>query len=145
MLKRKTILAVDDIIPCLTMTKQILEPSYDVYLAKSIGSARIILKVVPVDLILLDIEMPGMSGFEFFDFIRDNPKYSVIPVIFVSSHATRDMFVRVMEAGAKDFLVKPVAPQVLLEKVNSFFDETVVEVDREHLVKGFMNLSRIYS
>jgi DNA-binding response OmpR family regulator len=119
MTKRETILAIDDTIPCLTMTKQILENRYDVYLAKSIDSALVILKITRIDLILLDVEMPGMSGFEFIHFLQNTPNHSDIPVIFISSYSTQDMFVKARDAGARDFLVKPVSPEDLLEKIET--------------------------
>jgi putative two-component system response regulator len=112
-------LAIDDIIPCLTITKQILENHHNVYLAKSIDSAMVILKIAKIDLILLDIEMPGMSGLEFIDFLQNTPNHSDIPVIFISSDGTQDMLVKAMDAGAKGFLVKPVSPESLLEKIDT--------------------------
>jgi putative two-component system response regulator len=141
---RRTILAIDDIIPCLTMTKQILESQYDVYLAKSVGSAMIILKIARIDLILLDIEMPEMSGLDFFDVLQNAPRYSNIPVIFISSHATKDTFIRAIDAGAKDFLVKPVSPTNLVEKIETAFTRRPEgEINRELLLKGLITLSGI--
>jgi putative two-component system response regulator len=143
---RKTILAVDDIIPCLTMTKQMLEDHYEVYLAKSIDSAMVILKIAKIDLILLDMEMPGMSGLEFIDFLRNTPKHNEIPVIFISSCAARDIFLKAMDAGAKDFLVKPVSPESLREKIETLFrkkpeGEFKAEMSRDRLSGGLMPLT----
>jgi CheY-like chemotaxis protein len=119
---KKTILAVDDILPSLNTVRKILEGPFEVCLAKSIEIASLILKTTKIDLILLDIEMPEMSGFEYLKHLQDIPQYSHIPVIFVTSHATKDFIVQAMSSGAKDFIVKPIIPQALLEKINAVFD-----------------------
>jgi putative two-component system response regulator len=143
MMERKTVLAIDDIIPCLTMTKQILENHYNVYLAKCIDSAMVILKIAKIDLILLDIDMPGMSGLEFIQFLQDTSKYCDIPVIFMSSYATKDMFMKAIDAGAKDFLVKPVLPENLFEKIEAAFKKPDETIDKKDMIKGLMTLSGI--
>jgi CheY-like chemotaxis protein len=116
---RKAILAVDDIIPSLKATGKILENVFDVYLAKSAKMASRALKANRVDLILLDIEMPEVSGFEYMEQLQQTPQYRDIPVIFVSSHATREFFTQAINSGAKDFIVKPVSPDVLIGKIRA--------------------------
>jgi putative two-component system response regulator len=145
MMERKTVLAIDDIIPCLTMTKQILENHYNVYLAKCIDSAMVILKIARIDLILLDIEMPDMSGLEFIQFLQNTSKYCDIPVIFISSYATKDMFMKAIDAGAKDFLVKPVSPETLFEKIEAAFKKPDESIDKGRLIKGLMALGAMRS
>jgi PleD family two-component response regulator len=121
--RKKVILAVDDIIPSLKTTGKILENIFDVCLAKSIETASRVLKTTKVDLILLDIEMPEMSGFEYMEQLQRTPQYRDIPVIFVSSHATREFFTQAISFGAKDFIVKPVSPKILIEKVCTVLGE----------------------
>ncbi|MDR1446945.1 MAG: response regulator [Treponema sp.] len=116
--KKKIILAIDDTILSLNVIKKILEGDFDVCLAKSIETASMVLKTNKVDLILLDIEMPEMSGFEYLKQLRQIPQYGGIPVIFVTSHATKEFFVQAMSSGAKDFIVKPVSSDILLEKIH---------------------------
>jgi putative two-component system response regulator len=120
---RKTILAVDDIVTVLTMIRKILDNTYEVCLAKSAEIALTILNSNKVDLILLDIDMPEMSGFDFLSSLRENPRFTDIPVIFVTAHATRDFIVQANKAGAKDFVVKPVTPTILLAKINAVLEE----------------------
>jgi putative two-component system response regulator len=122
MRKMKTILAIDDILPNLSIIKNILEGSFEVCLAKSAETASLILKTNKIDLILLDIEMPGMSGFDYLKQLRESSKYRHIPVIFVTSHATKNFFVEAMNAGARDFIVKPISPPVLMEKIYAVFE-----------------------
>jgi PleD family two-component response regulator len=121
--KRKLILAIDDIIPSLNMTKQILADDFDVCLAKSIKMASTILKTNQVNLILLDIEMPEMSGFEYLEQLRKTPQYRDIPVVFITFHATKEFLVQAMNSGAKDFIVKPVSSGILKEKIHAILDE----------------------
>jgi PleD family two-component response regulator len=118
---KKIILAVDDMPPNLTAMRTILSHDFDIRLVKSAGTALVMLNTVKVDLMLVDIEMPEMSGFELVDRMRNNPEHpeqKEIPVIFVTSHETPDMVEQVVSRGA-GYVVKPVVPRVLLEKVIS--------------------------
>jgi PleD family two-component response regulator len=115
--KRRVVLVIDDIIPSLKSTEKILENTFDVRLAKSIETASRILKTNSVDLILLDIEMPEMSGLEYMKQLREIPQYRDIPIIFVTSHSTREFFTQAMSSGARDFIVKPVSQNILIEKI----------------------------
>jgi CheY-like chemotaxis protein len=79
------------------------------------------LNTVKADLLLVDIEMPEMSGFEFVDQLRNNaehPEQKDIPVIFVTSHEAPDVIEQAVSRGA-GYVVKPVVPQVLLDKVRA--------------------------
>jgi putative two-component system response regulator len=119
---KKIILAVDDMPMNLTAIRTILHNDFDIRLAKSAKTALAMLNTVKADLILLDIEMPEMSGFEFLEYLRttaEYPEYRRIPVIFVTSHATEDFIARAASSGAEDYVVKPIVPAVLLEKVNA--------------------------
>ncbi|MFP3090812.1 response regulator [Treponema sp. TIM-1] len=121
---KKIILAVDDMPLNLTAIRTILRDNFDIRLAKSPIAALAILNSVKVDLALVDIEMPEMSGFEFVEQLRNNPGYSEqkdIPIIFVTSHETPDVIERIVSCGA-GYVVKPVVPRILLEKVNSILN-----------------------
>jgi putative two-component system response regulator len=118
---KKIILAVDDMPLNLTAIKTILHDDFDIRLAKSAGMALVMLDTIKADLILADIEMPEMSGFELVDRLRNNsghPGQKDIPVIFVTSHETQDIVEQAVSRGA-GYMVKPIVPRVLLEKVNS--------------------------
>jgi PleD family two-component response regulator len=115
---KKIILAVDDMPVNLTAIRIVLYNDFDIRLAKSAGTALAMLNTIKVDLILADIEMPEMSGFELVDQVRNNPEQKDIPVIFVTSHETPDIVEQVVSRGA-GYVVKPVVSRVLLEKVKS--------------------------
>ena len=117
--ERKVILAVDDMGLNLRTIKLALEDSFRVLLAKSGDMALTLTKVEQIDLILLDIEMPEMSGFDFMQRLKtDITANEIPPVIFVTAHASPELLYRAKLAGAVGYVVKPFDPDVLREKVN---------------------------
>jgi diguanylate cyclase (GGDEF)-like protein len=71
------------------------------------------------DLVLLDAEMPGMSGFELCHLMKADADLREIPVIFVTGHGESDVEVRAFESGAVDFITKPLNETVLLARVRT--------------------------
>ncbi|MFK5925308.1 MAG: response regulator [Desulfuromusa sp.] len=69
------------------------------------------------DLILLDIMLPGLKGDQFLTLIRANQKFVQIPVIIISAKSSEGDIVRILEAGADDYLTKPFSMKVLLAKI----------------------------
>jgi CheY-like chemotaxis protein len=122
--EKKIILAVDDASMNLRTLKVILENKYDVRLAKSGELALEILKSARVKLVLLDIEMPGMTGFDVIDAMKKMPGCENIPAIFITSHATPDLIMAAYDHGAGDYIVKPINPDVLLNKVRTLLIKT---------------------
>ena len=121
MRKTKIILVVDDMIENLTFLRSMLKDYFDVRLAKSGKIALTLLENLKVDLILLDIEMPGMSGFEFLRRLDtdDDSMNKKTPVIFVTSHADRDLINDAINSGAKDYILKPVNAELLFKKIEN--------------------------
>jgi CheY-like chemotaxis protein len=117
----KRILAVDDVVTNLSLIGGILSPYYKVSMAKTTDQALRILYTTEIDLILLDIEMPDMNGFEFMDYLRQSPKTGNIPVIFVTSHSNRDYVNKAVSKGAVNFVSKPINHDILLGRVRSVF------------------------
>jgi CheY-like chemotaxis protein len=115
---KPVILAVDDMPLNLTAIKTILQHDYDIRLAKSPVAALTMLETVRVDLALVDVEMPEMSGFEFVERLRNSGGQGGLPIIFVTSHETPDIVGRIASSGA-GYVVKPVIPGALLEKVRA--------------------------
>ena len=73
------------------------------------------------DLILSDIQMPIMNGIEATIIIRENPKYSKIPIIALSAHSSQEDINEILNAGANDYLVKPVKKDEIIEKINKWY------------------------
>jgi putative two-component system response regulator len=111
------ILVVDDNLSSLRQIGAQLEESYDVSLAKSGALAlRICMKEKP-DLILLDVEMPDMDGFETLRRLRLNRYLGSIPVIFLTGNHDTGAEVRGLRSGARDFITKPVEKSILLHRI----------------------------
>jgi len=120
MTEKKIILAVDDMPENLMQLGSLLESYFDVRLARSADMAFNVLNRTKVDLILLDIVMPEMLGFDFLNLLRSgNSINKKTPVIFVTSHADIEIIGRAIKAGAKDYIVKPIVAETLYKKINS--------------------------
>jgi CheY-like chemotaxis protein len=112
----KSILAVDDISITLNMLKAALADTGFKFHGVTSGAAALdfISKFTP-DLFVLDIEMPNMNGFELAGNIREAGHFA--PIIFLTGNTARDYLLKAVKAGAIDFIVKPVNPERIVEKV----------------------------
>jgi CheY-like chemotaxis protein len=119
MVGKKIVLAVDDVSMNLRTMKVILEGTYDVRVAKSGQLALDLLKTGQIDLVLLDIEMPNMSGFEVIDNMKRIPECRDTPVIFITAHATPDLILAAYSHGAGDYIVKPLNAEILHNKIQA--------------------------
>jgi putative two-component system response regulator len=117
MTRPATVLAVDDESTNLQLLRQILQDHYRLLFAKD-GARAIELAVAEKpDLILLDVMMPGMTGYDVCQVLKANPITSAIPVIFVTALTDATDEVDGFEAGAVDFISKPVSPAVVKARV----------------------------
>nr|WP_314628144.1 hybrid sensor histidine kinase/response regulator [uncultured Noviherbaspirillum sp.] len=118
------ILVVDDVEQNLVAIEALLtRPGVTVLKANSGVAALEILLVQEVALILLDVQMPNMNGFELAELVRGNPQTRHIPLIFLTAAINEPQrSFRGYQAGAVDFLHKPVEPDVLRSKVNVFVE-----------------------
>ena len=111
--ERKKIFLVDDTEFSLIRTKQILKDFYTVYtLDSSTGMFDLLRKVKP-DLIVLDINMPGMDGYEALKMLKNDERYADIPVIFLSGRVDEDSIIKGLSLGAVDHVTKPYEPKAL--------------------------------
>ncbi|MDR0730949.1 MAG: response regulator [Treponema sp.] len=111
------ILVVDDNLSSLKQIGAQLGENYEVSLAKSGALALQICMQEKPDLILLDIEMPGMDGFETLKRLRLNRYLGSIPVIFLTGNHDTETEVRGLQSGARDFITKPVEKSILLHRI----------------------------
>ena len=118
---RKRILVVDDDSMNLVRTKMILGQDYVVLVAESGIAALEKLKVEKVDMVLLDIDMPGMNGIETFEQMKDLELD--IPVIFLTASGLEEDVVSAIRLGAVNYLKKPFRPQELLKRVTQEFEK----------------------
>ena len=118
---QKRILVVDDDDMNLMRTKRILGKEYDVYLTSSGPEALDILKHKMIDLVLLDIVMPNMNGFETFERMKEFAAGT--PVIFLTASGEEDNVLNAIRLGAVNYLKKPYRPQELLTRVAQELDK----------------------
>jgi len=118
---KKIILAIDDNAIQLKLFRKTLSPNYNVRLAKSASEAFGLIKEIHVDLFLLDMEMPSISGFEFLHELRKIPMYMSVPVIIVTGHNEPEFLEAANNSSAAGVLIKPVKPQILLETIEKAF------------------------
>lgn len=117
--KRKILIIDDEEISC-SVLKRILETRYDVLTA---GNGREALEIMneqkyDISLILLDLMMPVMDGYEFLDYIMKDAQFSVIPVIVTTARDQDEDEIRCLEHGAVDFVSKPYHPEVVRKRVD---------------------------
>ncbi|MDR3301506.1 MAG: response regulator [Spirochaetaceae bacterium] len=121
-IKKKTILGVDDMPEMLTNINAILKKDYDVRTAIDVQSALKILETTKIDLLLLDVEMPTLSGFDFFEKLQKDEALKDIPVVFITANADDETAQKAIKKGVQGYLTKPVSPAALLDAVAFFLD-----------------------
>ena len=121
----KTIFVVDDNDTNLAVAENALEAYYRVITLPSAAKMFAFLEKVVPDLILLDIEMPEMGGFEALQHLKTNHQYEDIPVIFLTILTDPNIEARGFELGAVDFITKPFATAVLRNRI-----KTHLHIDR---------------
>jgi len=119
---KKTIFVVDDNDTNLTMAKEALKDNYRVMTLPSAAKMFALLEKIKPDLILLDIEMPEMDGFEALNLLKDNAAQMDIPVIFLTSMTDASIEVRGFQLGVVDFITKPFSTPVLQNRIKTHLD-----------------------
>jgi len=114
---KKIVLGIDDNLQQLSEFKSILVPQYDLRVVKSASEAIAFLIRNTADVILLDIEMPNISGFEFLSDLKKIPTFADTPVIIVSGNTGQDFYNTAKNSGVVDVLIKPVKPDILISTI----------------------------
>ncbi len=118
---RKRILVVDDDGMMLRTMKNWLSKNYDVYMANSGMNAISLLAKNHVDLILLDYEMPVVSGLQVFEMLKSEENTANIPVIFLTAKDDKETVMKVLAAKPEKYLLKTMPPESLIKSVDDFF------------------------
>jgi len=116
---KPTVMAVDDSPEILMIMKSILENNYSLKLFGNSIEALDYALANPPDLILLDIMMPDMDGYQFCRLIKANPKLVDIPVIFITAKNEAEYVGYGFSVGASDYLQKPINAPLLISRVNT--------------------------
>jgi putative two-component system response regulator len=115
--ERPTILVVDDMPENLRVMTGLLKDRYKVQVATSGERALKLVAENPPDLVLLDIMMPGMDGYEVCRRLVADPKTSDIPIIFLTGRTQVEDEQMGFELGAADYITKPASPPIVLARV----------------------------
>ncbi|MDS4027958.1 MAG: two-component system response regulator [Candidatus Contendobacter sp.] len=119
-LEKRTILVVDDTLENLTLMADVLKDYYKVKVANNGEKA---LKIAygdnPPDLILLDIMMPGLSGYDVCKLLKSDPRIRHIPIIFLTAMTGTEDEKRGLDMGADDYIIKPINPPIVLARVKT--------------------------
>ena len=137
---RKTIMIVDDNSTNLAMGKDMLKEDYKVY---PIPSGEILLdlleNIIP-DLLLLDIEMPKMNGYDIIKILKANPQWAQIPVIFLTVRSDEQSELEGLRLGAIDYVLKPFSATLLRKRIEN---QLAIESQKRQLQEFNDNLAEI--
>ena len=138
--ERSKIFLVDDVEYSLLRTKQFLKDYYTVFTLDSVMSMYDLLEKVIPDLILLDINMPGIDGYQALGKLKADEKYSKIPVIFLSAKDDEESIIKGLGLGAVDYIPKPYTPKDMLDRIAKNLS---LDADKEELqIDTDKNLSK---
>jgi putative two-component system response regulator len=118
--RRPTVLIVDDAPENIELMSSLLQPSLRTTAARSGEAALLQCSAdTPPDLVLLDVMMPGMDGYEVCRRLKDNPATNGIPVIFITARSDVEDEQRGLDLGAVDYITKPISPPILAARVRT--------------------------
>ena len=115
----KTIFVVDDNDTNLAMAEDALEDHFNVMTLPSAEKMFSLFEKIIPDLILLDIEMPVMNGFEALERLKSDKSWSGIPVLFLTGTSNASIEEKGKTLGVAGVIIKPFTPSLLLERINS--------------------------
>ncbi|CAD5966237.1 Response regulator MprA [Planktothrix tepida] len=119
---KSTILAVDDSIPMQKLIKQILENHYHLILANNTIEALTVLHQESIDLMLLDISMPGIDGLELCRILRGLPNFNHLPIIMLTARDEIQDQVKGKLSGATEYLTKPFCKNKLIDTIDQLLN-----------------------
>lgn len=108
---------VDDILENLELYNDLLSPTFEIKLIQKPMELIAHLETNSTDLVLLDIHMPDINGFELYERLKN--KHPELPVIFLSSDPSEDALVKGLNLGADDFILKPVSLKELVARIKN--------------------------
>jgi CheY-like chemotaxis protein len=124
------ILVVEDNERNLKLLRDVLEyAGYDVRVARTAEDGITLAVKEPPDLVLMDLQLPGMDGMEALRRLRENPRTAGIPVVAVTAQAMKHDRERVLDAGFDGYVEKPISVRVFPDQVRSFLPDEEVRTE----------------
>jgi two-component system sensor histidine kinase/response regulator len=140
------IMMIDDEVSNLQIVKIILMREHfqsELLLYDNGRDALDYLRGHPVDLILLDLAMPGMDGFEVMHRLHENPATSEIPVIFLSAYQETEYILKAFELGATDFIAKPIISPILTARIRHIIETRSLQTELQQSNDELVNTNRL--
>ena len=132
---KKSILMIDDVKLNLATAKDVLQNEYILYEASSAQEGFDILNKHIPDLILMDLVMPEMGGYEMIEILKSTRRFMGIPVIILTAHTDSENEVKALELGAADFITKPFVPAVMKRRIETQIELSSYQHSLEKLVQ----------
>ncbi|MCL2181370.1 MAG: response regulator [Treponema sp.] len=126
--KKRKIIYIDDVNYNLITFNKGLGKKYDIYLGESASQMYRILEKVTPDVIILDVNMPNINGYEIIKELKNDDRYLHIPVIFLTSNIERKDIAKGLNLGAADYVLKPINTEKIIKSIeNQFNTEKIKE------------------
>ena len=121
-MKRQTVMIVDDTPANIEILSESLGDDYELFFATSGADALELIRADKPDLILLDIMMPGMDGYQLCAILKEDPATRDIPIIFVTAMTGEEDEIKGLELGAIDYITKPISPHIVRARVKNHLE-----------------------
>jgi len=145
--KKSKILIVDDSSTNIEILTQMLSDLYEVYSSRESGKALKMVKDHKIDLILLDVEMPVMTGYEVCTLLKTDEETRNIPVIFVTGKSDPEDEEKGLGTGAIDYIIKPFSPAIIKSRIRNHinlknYQDMLSELSNRDGLTGLFNKRR---
>jgi len=129
--ERLKVIYVDDVSTSLLTCKRRLSGRHEVYPAESADIMFSALEKIIPDIILLDINMPGIDGYEIIKTLKADVRYANIPVVFLTSNKDKESVFKGLQLGAVDYIIKPYETSSLFDCIEKHVAESRAQKDKE--------------
>lgn len=124
MRNKKCVIAVDDSGIILKTLEKMLAGNYEYHaFSKGMRALKYLKEEDVPDLIILDIDMPEIDGYEMLEMIREKDDLKQVPVLFLTSNNDRQHVMKAVSGGANDYAVKPIDEETFMDKVHKLLKE----------------------
>ena len=115
----KKLVIVDDDVSYLSIVRNLLKSYFEVYPAPSAIKLFTIMGNFIPDMVLLDLDMPGMNGFQVIKAMKENPRYKDVPIMLLTAMEDESSLMEGLNLGATDYVTKPFTGPLLVLRINN--------------------------